>query len=169
MIFSISKKSELCNNDFDGVIEFEDLNGQAQIRNNPFDMDLLSPDEGVDWVNATGPKKKKGMFSGMKARKAQRQDRRDTRVQSKADARVMKAGAAQTKAGAKVLAAKAQGAAAKAMGKGDDKALLAALATDAPVTPDKKGMSTGMKVGIVAGILVLIVGGVILYKKMKKK
>src|SRR6478752_4094943 len=105
-----SRKPEVTiDNDMDGVIEMEDLSGQAQIRKNHFDYDLISPDQGLDWVNATGkkPAKKGGLFGGIRERKAQRQERRDIRTQSKADARIMKAGAKQTKAEAKIGEAKA--------------------------------------------------------------
>ena len=162
--------------EMDGVIEMDDLSGQAQIRSNHFDMDLLSPDQGVDWVNAAGkpaPKVKKGLFggklfAGMKERKAQRQERRNIRTQSKADARIMKAGAKQTKADAKVGEAKAKSETAKALSKGDDSALMAALQkqSDAPV---EKGMSTGLKIGIAVTVVAVLAIGTFVVIKMRKK
>lgn len=176
MIIKVSQRPEVgVNNDMDGVIEMEDLSGQAQIRSNHFDLDLLSPDQGVDWVNANGKKppvkkatKKGGLFSGMRERQAQRQERRTLRTQSKADARVMKADAKQTKAMAKVGEAKAKSDAAKAIGKGDDKALLAALKTPKPA-PAETGMSTGTKIGIAVGIVAVLAIGTFVIIKMRKK
>lgn len=157
-------------NDMDGVIEMEDLSGQAQIRKNHFDYDLVSPDQGIDWVNATGkkPAKKGGLFAGIRERKAQRQERRNLRTESKAEARIMKAGAKQTKADAKVGEAKAKSETAKALSKGDDSAVIAALNASKPAAEDK-GMSMGAKIGIGVGIVVVL--GIVTFVviKMKKK
>lgn len=175
MIIKVSQRPEVTvNNDMDGVVEMEDLSGQAQIRSNHFDMDLLSPDQGVDWVNAAGkpaPKKaakKGGLFAGMRERQAQRQARRTLRTESKADARIMKAEAKQTKATAKIGEAKAKSDTAKALAKGDDKALLAALKTP-KAAPIETGMSTGAKIGIAVGIVAVLAIGTFVIIKMRKK
>ncbi len=167
IIISQCKKPELSTPfEMDGVIEMEDLSGQAQIRKNHFDIDLLSPDQGVDWVNATGTKKKVvkkkgGMFAGMRQRRAQRQERRNLTAQSKADARI-------SKAKAKNLDAKAKIEQAKALGKGDDSALVAALGQSLPAT-EEKGMSTTTKLVIGGGIVLVL--GIITFVviKMRKK
>lgn len=177
MNIKISQRPEVTRaNDMDGVIEMEDLSGQAQLRNNPIDYDLISPDQGWDWVNANGKKPKKkakggGLFSGMKARRQQRQDRRTLRTESKAQARLIKAGAKQTKADAKQTDANAKVESAKALGKADDSTLVAALNNSSSTSAADKseGMSMGAKIGIGVGIVVVLGIATFVIIKMRKK
>jgi Flp pilus assembly protein TadB len=105
--------------------------------------------EGEEFYDAGGVKR---------SVKAQRK-RRDTRAKSKAEERT--------------LNAKANLESAKAMSKGaeSDKAIAAALASKSGLSKSNKatkGMSTGAKVGIAAGVILLI-GSIIYYVKNREK
>jgi hypothetical protein len=99
--------------------------------------------------------------SERKNMRADRQNRRNLRTQSKADARLTKAGAKQTQADA-------QKEGAIALGKEDKGAI--ALAGTLSKKGAKKGMSTGAKIAIgVGAAAVLGVVGYLIYKKVKGK
>ncbi len=109
-----------------------------------------------------------GLLANMRKNKERRQKRRDTRTNSKAELRKSKGEAKVKKADAKIGLSDAQKASAEAMGKGTegDVALANALASK---PEEKAGMSMGLKIGIGAGVvLVLGVIGFIVYEKMKK-
>lgn len=99
--------------------------------------------------------------SERKKMRADRQNRRNLRTQSKAEARLTKAGAKQTQADA-------QKEAATSLGK-DDKGAIALAGALSKKGAKKKGLSTGAKWGIgIGAALVLGVAGYLIYKKMKK-
>lgn len=155
---SISRKSEL-NDDMDGVLHLQDLSGQAQIRTNPLDLDVLSPDQPNDYVNASGK-----LFKGMKDRRKQRQSRKNLKTKSKADARTLRARAGNTRAGAKVISAQAQDSAARALGSSSESSAPNSLPLQEPLnvkdttglSKEAGGMSTGLKIGIGVGAVVLL-------------
>lgn len=116
-----------------------------------------------------------GLMSNFRKNQKRRQDRRDLKAESKASLRVAKGEskvnksvAKVKKADAKIGLSDAQKASAEAMGKGTegDVALANALASK---PQEKAGMSMSLKVGIGAGVvLVLGIIGFVVYKKMKK-
>lgn len=110
-----------------------------------------------------------GLFKNYRKQQSERQKRRTERSKSKNEARKMRGEASKTRADAKVGMSEAQKLSAKASEKGveGDVALANALAKNQP--EESKGLSLGAKVGIGAGIvLVLGVVGYFIYKKMKK-
>ena len=144
------------NKETDGVIKYDITTGNANVTQNYLDNDD-SPDI---YSNAGGFLK--NVFSGSKERNA----RRNARVASKSEGRKLRAGA-------KNILAKSQQIASQNLGKESqsDIAIAKALAskTSKASKATKKGMSTGVKVAIAGGILLVLVGGFFLVKKMKKK
>jgi hypothetical protein len=107
----------------------------------------------------------------LKSAIASRRKRRDAKASSKNKAREIKARAKLTKAQAKKVDASSKIAAAKAAEKGvqGDVALAQALSTPT-VTEEKKPMSTGVKVAIGVGVVLVLAGvGLVIYKMKKGK
>lgn len=165
-----------CNmSNMDGeVLDFEVMNASSPIGANlkeDYDTTFWT---GEDFNNASGRfRKERARRRKLREEKQQqRQDRRNLRTSSKAEARQIRATAKQTKAEAKIGEADAK----KEMAKGlqdqsGDIALANALASKPAETPsaEKKGLSTGAKIGIGVGVLaVLGVVGYMLYKKSQK-
>jgi hypothetical protein len=90
----------------------------------------------------------------------QRQERRNLRTSSTAEARLTKAGAKQT-------AAEGQKAAAESLGKESQSDVALAQALSQKPADAPKGLSTGAKVGIALGVLAIL--GVGVYLVMKNK
>ncbi len=110
-----------------------------------------------------------GMFSNYRKQQKERQKRRTDRSKSRNEARKTRGEASKMRADAKQRQGDAQIESAKSMGKGveGDVALANALAKNQP--EESKGLSLGAKIGIGAGIvLILGVAGYFIYKKMKK-
>lgn len=117
-----------------------------------------------------------GFFARMKERRADKHDAKMEKRGAKTDIKKAKAEkkiatgeAKKTRADAKVGLAEAQKLSAEASAKGvdADTAMANALAKDGGA---KSGMSTGAKIGIVVGVvLVLGVIGFVIYKKSKSK
>lgn len=163
-----NSRPEIRDNDLDGVVQLQDLTGQAQLRDNPLDSDLYAPADGDNYSEAGGIKR---MFANRRAIRKEKLAQKRLTKQSKADARKMRADAQQTKAKAKVLASKAQQEAAKGLSKQDDSAVIAALQqSQSTTTPENTGLTKGQKIGIGVGIgVVLLIVGVVAYKKLKGK
>lgn len=103
---------------------------------------------------------------------AARRKRLDSKRKAKDTAKVMKAKAKLTKAQAKKVDASSKIAAAKAAEKGvkGDIALAQALSTPVAPTEEKKPMSTGVKVAIGVGVVLVLAGvGLVIYKMKKGK
>lgn len=171
------KKCDMSN--MDGVLDFEVMNASSPMRANLMEDYSNEFWTGEDFNNAIGKGKSsifgKGTMFDKKERarrralrekkQMQRQERRNIRTSSTAEAR-------QLKAQAKLGASEAN----KEMAKGlqdqsGDIALANALASKSAETPttEKKGLSTPVKIGI--GVVALAVVGVVgymLYKKSQK-
>ncbi len=170
------KHSNLNNDDFtsniDGdVLQFVAVNANNNVPDYMDEMCMNADGSSVadDFYDAEGYS---NLFEQMKKNRAARQKRRDIRTQSKADARQNRSEATKTRAEAKVGMSEAQKLAAKAgeAGVAGDVAMAGALASSAPKESKSKGMSTGAKVGIAIGVIVVLgVVGFVIYKKMKNK
>lgn len=166
----------------DGVLPMKASIAAVDVYNNVSEDDLAKgTDEPVEFANAEGDVRPDemccadgsdddfynarggGLFSGMRARKKQRQARRDANAKSKNQARLMKAKAKQDLAKSQIVSAKAA-----LKGGGQDAALLNQL--NQPATDTNAGMSMGAKIGIGVGVAVVLgIVGFIIYKKTKKK
>jgi len=166
-------------NELDGVIEPNGLMeyqaplAMNPINGNPIDEDNFYPAEGKSCACGCSGEHKSMALGGlipsaaeMKRNRAMRQQRKNIRTQSKATAR-------NQRTGAKVAQATAQKISAANMNKdsASDLELAKALgASSKPSASDKKGLSTGAKIGIGVGIAaVVIVGGIFIYKAVKKR
>lgn len=142
----INRNSELNNNDFDGVIELQDLTGQSPlINNNPIEPYEYAGGRIRRKVASTVKKAGSSIKQTGSNIAQRRQERRTGRIDAK-----------KTQARASLEAA-------KSMGKSDP-SLAAALSQPAP-TETKS--NTGLYIGLgVAGVAVL---GIVVFLVMKKK
>ena len=162
-------------NNLDGVVDFAAVIAMSPVRGNPPDADNFYPADGdsYDYENATGDpyatfeslpsfsnaignlfnkENKQKRKDDRKANKLKRQDRKDIRVKSKAQA--------------KMDAASAQKAAAESMGKESQSDIeLAKAIGGGAAQPVKEKSNTGLIIGV--SVLVLGIVGFIVYKKMK--
>lgn len=152
--------------DMDALLPLQTKMGLSNMGPNVPETDLFNSADG-GYFNAGGIRaglKKVG--NARRARKAEKLKIKKIKAQGKADLRAGKGAAKVGKADAAKVQAAAQKEAAKGLSKPAPGIKMPALPKD---TPDK-GMSTGAIVGIVAGALVIVgVGGYLIYKATKKK
>ncbi len=162
----INRQSEL-NSDFDGVLDLQELSGQAQLTNGS-DIPETEIYNSIDGKKKKGKKKSKigggirGFLQNRRDIKNRKLDIREKRVEGSAAAKNMRANAKQTQAKSQIIAA-------KAAGKGDNNASISAALNQPVSSPTtSKGLSTGALVGIVGGSLLLLgVGAYFLLRKHK--
>lgn len=135
---------------FDGVEKFQVRDNAIEtLEGNPLDIDNFYPFDGDEFSYSIGD-----VVRNIRKRK-------NLKAQSKADAR-------RAKASAKLEQAKSQTESAKALSDNSgDIALASALKTTPSKSSDKKGLSTGAKVGIGLGVAVVL--GIATYFVIKHK
>lgn len=167
-------------NNLDGEVQnLEVLNGLSNMNDNmiesyPNDFDneeSMSFFEGDDdFYNAKGSRKKRknerARRRGLREKKqAQRQARRDKGAEARSQAKIGRTKAKLTQADTQKEIASKLGVETES-----DKALAQAMLKGAETTPEKKGMSTGAKIGIAVGVVAILgIIGFVVYKKMNSK
>lgn len=151
-------------NDLDGeVIEYHVAYGDGQLYGQPFDEDNFYPANGV--VRKVGGNLRNTVSSALQ----NRQNRRNIKTQSKADARVIKAQRRLGKSNAKIEMAKSQGIAAQGFANASTAPDLNAAMSILPITPAPTGMSKNTKILIGVGVGVVVIGGIAAYLMLRKK
>lgn len=149
------------------VVHYEAAtNGIQNLGNRNEDFMSAEGEPEDDFYNAGG------LFKNFRKNQKIRQRRRNERNASKNRAREMRGKANINRSKAKQGLAKAQQMSAKASEKAvaGDVALANAIAANTPQAETSQGMSTGAKIGIGVGVVVLLgVIGFVIYKKMKNK
>jgi len=164
-VIALAKRPEVNpKQDMDGVMEMTDIMGSNKLTGNPLDVDILSPEDDNDFVNASGYVRNqisKASASRQK-RKELKQSSKASKRESKGQAKVLSATAKTAKADAKKLEGKAQIEAAKSSAQTD-------LNLPAePIAESKKGISTTTIVLVVLGVGAAIAGLAFPIKHFKK-
>jgi hypothetical protein len=151
-------------NDLDGeVIEYHVAYGDGQLYGQPFDEDNFYPANGV--VRKVGGNLRNTVSSALQ----NRQNRRNIKTQSKADARVIKAQSRLGKSNAKIEMAKSQGIAAQGFATSNNSNDLGAAMAMMPITPVPTGMSKNTKILIGVGVGVVVIGGIAAFFMLRNK
>ena len=131
----------------------------------------------LEFSNATGKRKKKTRKGGGKARrdarKAKREERKEDRISERKKRQDARADRKERKLSLKEKEAQTQSDVAKSISQTspEEEALLKSIAQDSTTPPaeEKKGMSQGLKIGlIVGGIVVAGIVTILIVRNMKK-